>query len=152
MAEESLREQIMQHLVQRFVDVRANDDGYTTTWNVVVRRPMTKTEIGMGNAIGLYDTEEEKSALIGYYNSLLTVSVEFYYNSAIGDEPSQELNRMLMDVQRCMRSDPTCAGLTFNIVEVRNELDIDGPSDRLVAGMAEFQVSYRHRLDDPRVP
>ena len=146
----SIREKIMAHLEDRFRDVREGEDGYATTWNVVVRRPMTKTEVGLGKAIGLYDTEEQKTPQIGYMICTLTVICEFFYAMKIGDDAATELGVMLTDIQRTRRSDVTCGGISINIVEVRNELDIDGPADRLVAGACEFQVQYRHSLDDPR--
>jgi hypothetical protein len=152
MNSQSLREQIMEHLVRRFEDIREGRDGFKTTWNVVVRRPMTKTEVGMGRALGLYDTDEVKTPQIGHMMCTMSVVCEFFYAMNLGDEPSTELNTMLTDIQRTMRLDVNCSGLSINIVEVRNELDIDGPADRLVAGVCEFQVQYRHSLDDPRNP
>lgn len=148
----SKREQIMAHLERRLTSVREGVSGYTSTWNTVVRRPLTKQEVAIGDAIALFDTDEEKTAEIGFYRCFLTVMVEFFYTLKAGDNPSTELNRLLLDIQRIMRSDVTCGGLSFNILEVRNELDIDGPADRLVAGVVEFQVQYRHLLDDPRKP
>lgn len=146
----SKREKIMQHLKERFEGLREDVNGYTTTWNTVCRRPMTKTEIFMGDALGIYDISEEKEAVINFYNCTLTVALEFFYLLQQGDEPSTELNRMLVDIQRAMRSDISCGGLSFNCVENESELDIDGPADRLVAGTVEFRIQYRHFLDDPR--
>lgn len=151
-ADLSKREQIMEHLVNRFGDIREGEDGYTTTWNVVARRPMTKAELNLGDALGLFDVEETKTARIGFYDCDLKVVCEFFHVLKLGDEPSTELNRMLCDIQRGMRSDIGCGGLTINIVENSSELDIDGPADRLVAGVVEFQIAYRHALDDPRKP
>lgn len=148
----SKRELIMAHLEKRFLEAREGVDEYTNTWNTVVRRPLTKQEVAIGDAIALFDTDEEKTPEIGFYRCALSVSVEFFYSLKAGDNPSTELNRLLLDIQRIMRSDVTCDGLSFNILEVRNELDIDGPADRLVAGVVEFQVQYRHLLDDPRKP
>lgn len=148
----SKRELIMQHLAERFAALREGVDGYTTTWNAVTRRPMGDQEVSMGNALGLFDVEEEKNPAINWYHCNLRVVAEFYYVLQLGDEPSTELNRMLVDIQRAIRVDVTCGGLAFNIVELRNELDVDGPADRLVAGVVEFQVQYRHLLDDPRKP
>lgn len=146
----SMREAIMEHLATRFKNVRAGVDGYSTTWNTVARRPIGKAEINMGNVVGIFDTEEIKTRDMQFTRSQLRVMVEFFYTLKIGDEPSTELNRMLVDVQRLMLSDIYCGGLSLNIVENRNELDIDGPADRIVAGVAEFQVQYRHSVHDPR--
>lgn len=149
---QSKRELIMQNLVSRFSAMRVGDNGFSTTWNAVVRRPLTKQETALGDAVAIFDVDEDKTSEIGFYRCSLRVQIEFFCTMLTGDEPSTQLNRMLLDVQRCMRSDVTCGGLAFNILELRNELDVDGPADRLVAGVVEFQVQYRHTLDDPRLP
>jgi hypothetical protein len=146
----SMREQIMEHLATRFKNVRSGADGYTTTWNTVARRPIAVTEIKMGNVLGVFDVSEVKTPDMQFTRSAMRVMVEFFYVMQMGDEPSTELNRMLLDVQRTMLSDIYCGGLSLNTVEIRNELDIDGPADRVVAGVAEFQVLYRHNVHDPR--
>jgi hypothetical protein len=146
----SRREQIMRYLVALFADMRASIDGYTTTWETVVRRPLSDTEAKLGNGLGVYDVSEEKVPEIGRYRSHLTVRIEFFYLIRHGDEPSTELNRMLVDIQRAMRADHTCGGLAYNVLETENELDINGPADRLVAGIIEYRVEYKHLLDDPR--
>lgn len=145
----SRREQIMLHLVDRFKGLRRNVDNYTTTWNVVVRRPMTNTETQLGDAMGIFDVSERKEFRIGHVDAFLTVNLEFFHKVRDGDEPSTELNRMLLDVQRACRSDINCGGLTINILEMTNELDIEGPTDRLVAGVVEIEIHYRHALNDP---
>jgi hypothetical protein len=146
----SVREMIMRHFETRFKSVRKGRNGYTTTWNTVTRKPVSKTEISMGDVVGLYDVGEVKTPDMQFTRSSLRVTVEFFCVMKIGDDPSTELNRQLLDVQRLMLSDIYCGGLTLNIVENRNELDIDGPADRVVAGVADFQVLYRHNVHDPR--
>jgi hypothetical protein len=138
-------------LVQRFLDLRKGIDNYSTTWNVVVRRPFTNSETQLGDALGIFDVSEEKTVRIGYVDCALSVQVEFFHKVFEGDEPSIELNRMMLDVQRAMRSDITCGGLSINIEEIRNHLDIEGPTDRLVAGVVEWKITYRHSLNDPSV-
>jgi hypothetical protein len=147
----SKRERIMEHLRERFLAVRMNDgEGYTTQWNIVTRTPLGKSEISMGDAVGLFDPNETKTQEMMFMRCSLTVQVEFYYSMQLGDNAATELNRLLLDVQRTMRQDIQCGGLCLNIVESRSELDIDGPGDSLVVGLAEFQVLYRHSVNDPR--
>jgi|GEM_PF-4705010 len=146
----SRREQIMRYIVGLFTDMRASVDDYSVTWGAVVRRPLKADEAKLNCAVGVYDVGEEKTAEIGRYRSILSVRIEFFYRPNIGDEPSTELNRLLLDIQRVMRVDHTCGGLTYNVLEVENELDISGPADRLVAGIIEYRVDYKHLLDDPR--
>lgn len=141
----------MEHLVDRFKAIRRGNDGYTTTWNVVVRRPFTNTETQLGDALGIYDVSERKEPRISGFDCFLSISIEFFHKVYEGDEPSTELNRMLLDIQRALRSDITCGGLSINLVERSNELDIEGPTDMLIAGVLEAEVHYRHSPDDPSV-
>lgn len=79
----------------------------------------------------------------------LRVATEFVYSMKIGDEPLTELNRILVDIQRLMRSDIQAGGLCLNIVESSSELDLDGPEDRLVGGIVFWEVLYKHATQDP---
>lgn len=145
----SKRERIMVHLAERFAARQAGVDDALYTWNLVTRRPVSRVEVDMGDTVGIFDIREEKQQQMQHMLCNLTVVVEFYCASMIGDEPSTELNKMLLDVQRTIRADIYCSGLSLNIVESRNELDIDGPTDKLIAGVVEFTVLYRHLVDDP---
>jgi hypothetical protein len=145
----SKRERIMEHLKARFEAVQKGVDGYSTTWNLVTREPLSKSAVAMGDCVGLFDIRETKTPSMQHMTCELTVVVEFYCRMQLGDNPGTELNRMLLDVQRTIRSDIQCSGLALNIVENKNELDIDGPGDSLVAGVVEFLVQYRHLVDDP---
>lgn len=145
----SKREQIMQHLQKRFEAARAGTDGYSVTWNSVTRRPLSRVEVGMGDAVGLFDMRETKRQEIQHMRCDLSLVIEFYLFMQLGDDPGTELNRMMLDIQRTIRQDIYCSGLTLNIVESKNELDIDGPTDALVAGVVEYLIQYRHLVDDP---
>jgi hypothetical protein len=149
MADTSKRERIMQHLTERFQARQAGVDGALITWNMVTRKPISRTEVGMGDTLGIFDVRETKDPVMQHMVCELTVIFEFYCALMLGDEPSTELNRMLLDVQRTIRTDIYCSGLSLNIVESKNELDIDGPTDSLVAGVIEVTVLYRHLVDDP---
>lgn len=146
----SKRERIMRHLVERFEGLVEGEDEYTATWNTVTRAPVARSQMAQGNALGLYDVSERKDPDVGFMRCTLNVSIEFYLVLGLGDDPSTELNRALADLQRAMRSDPQMGGLAFNALETRNEFDVDGPDDSIVAGFVEFAVTYRHKVDDPR--
>lgn len=146
----SKRERIMRHLVERFEGLVEGEDEYTATWNTVTRAPVARSQMAQGNALGLYGVSEHKDPDVGFMRCTLNVSIEFYLVLGLGDDPSTELNRALADLQRAMRSDPQMGGLAFNALETRNEFDVDGPDDSIVAGFVEFAVTYRHKVDDPR--
>jgi hypothetical protein len=149
MVDVSKRERIMQHLADRFTARQAGVDDALYTWNTVTRRPISRVEVGMGETIGIFDVREVKEQQMMHMLCELTVVIEFYCSLMIGDEPATELNKMLLDVQRTIRKDIYCSGLSLNLVESKNELDIDGPTDNLVAGVVEVTVLYRHLVDDP---
>lgn len=147
----------MRVLQARFEGLREGVDGYSVTWNTVARRPLTDTEQQVGNALAILDTSEAKTEEVGYMRVDLTVLTEFWLKMLEGDVASERLNDALADVQRAMRSDiktledpsDPLTQLTINVTEVRNEFDVDGPGDRLVGGVAQWSVLYRHSPLDP---
>jgi hypothetical protein len=146
----SKRENIVQHLKDRFETVRQGVDGYTVEWDNVERGPLTRQDKILDATVSLTDTRETKTAMIGVYECRLTIVVEFAYRVREGDDPLHELNRLLVDVQRLMRTDIQAGGLCLNIVETSTELDAEGPADRVVGGVTFWEVLYRHSLQDPR--
>ena len=149
----------MEALKVRFLAVQANVGGHVLTWNTVARRPLTDVEMQAGDALSIIDASENKSEEVGYIRSDMTVFTEFWIHLQVGDDPSQHVNNVLADVQLTMRADintaetpgdPTTC-LTINITEVRNETDIEGASDMLVGGVAQWSVLYRHNKQDPRL-
>lgn len=147
--ERSIRDNIMEHLKDRFETVRAGTNRYTTTWNMVLRAPLTKQSKIIGDSVSILDLTEKKDESIGQMTCRLRVAIEFVYVMKIGDEPLTELNRILVDIQRLMRSDIQAGGLCLNIVESSSELDLDGPEDRLVGGIVFWEVLYKHATQDP---
>ena len=157
----SLRERIMRHLCNRFTERQRGEtrravDGSTivfrTTWNTVSRKPLHKDALRLGAAVALFEGAEQKARETGTVRATLPVIVEFYDTLQEGDDPATLLKMLLTDVQHCVLLDPQCGGLTLDIQEIRNELSIDGPSDRTVAGMVEFAVVYRPRASSPMLP
>jgi hypothetical protein len=151
---DSIRERIMQSLVKRFEDMVAGINDYSTTWTMVSRVPLNSSQIKEGNILCVMDTEESKVAEINFMRCSLVVITEFWYRIRTGDNAATEANRMMTDIQRAMRSDIyttdiESSGLTLNIVESRNQLDIDSVSDRLINGLVYWQVQYRHSKDNP---
>ena len=147
----SIREQILAHLKTRFEAITAGVDGFTETWEVVTREPLSAqpTIVKGQAAIGIYELPERSAPNIGVTNKTLRLVLEFHYKLDDAELASMELNRLLLDVQRTMLSDTTSGGLSLNVTEDGNELDIDGPGDGLVVGAAVFNVLYRHKTGDP---
>jgi hypothetical protein len=71
-------------------------------------------------------------------------------DGVIGFDPADELNRLLTAVQLTIAEDRTCSGLVCDILEVQNEIDATGRGSSLVEGAIQWDVVYRHALDDPR--
>ena len=144
-----VRERILQHLATRFTSRVEGTNGAVISWDQVVRTPIPASLNGMNSAIGIFDPAEAKKAQMGHNVCLLTVITEFTEKARLGDEPSTRLNLLLADVQRTMREDIYCGGLTLNIEEVRNEIDVEGVASKMLSGMVEWTVTYRHRASDP---
>jgi hypothetical protein len=146
----SKRSRIMMYFEDLFKQMRQYQHDYLTTWTAVSRKPLTKMEMQSGNAIAMYDVAESKEDQMQFKLCQLSVFFEFYHQMAMGEHASDELARMLTDVQRAVMADVSCGGLTLNITEKRNQQDVDGPLEKLVTGVVEFTVMYRHAINDPR--
>ncbi len=151
---DSIREQIMDSLVTRFNAVTDGIDEHEVTWNMVSRFPLNASQIKEGNVLFVMDSEESKIPEINFMRCSLTVITEFWYRVKVGDNAATEGNRLLAEVQKTMRQDIytkdiDSSGLTLNIVELRNEIDVDSISDRLINGIVYWQVQYRHAINNP---
>jgi len=123
---------------------------YTTTFDVVTRFPIRGSEALMGCELSIIDFKEKKKTVMQYMDCHLIVTTEFRYRLQLGDVPLTEANRILTDIQMAMRSDINCGGLTVNVSEISNELDVDHGGTHIVSGIVFWEVRYRHRWDDPR--
>ena len=155
----SIRERILDHIATRFKNAAAGGS-YTTrwgdthtyqfTWSGVHRRPASQNEMKYGHNLVILDVKEQKARETGYDRAHIQVNFEFYMTVLTGDEPSTVLNAALLEVQTILGLDLTCGGLSIDIREIKNELDILGSAEKVVAGMLEVHVVYRHRPGDPR--
>ena len=149
----SIRENILGFIKDLFEGQSEGFNGYTETWNTVVRRPLTATEMDAGASMAIFDTNERNTPEIGHSLKTLEVGIEFFLVTKYGsdnDQNSSELNRLLTDIQRAIRVDIQMSGLAINSVETRSEFDLDGPGERLVGGITFWNITYRHKENDPR--
>lgn len=146
----TIREQIMAHLKSRYESVAAGVNGYNITWNKVLRRSPTKHEAREGNhTVVILDVGEKVKSGVGFDYVTLRVLIEFHVPIFENDEPSTVLNEALGDVVRLAMSDIQCGGLTLNVEDDGNELDIDGAEDKVGSGVVALNVQYRRRSNDP---
>lgn len=148
----SLRSRIMGEIATRFKNVVAGQNGFTIDWNSVMTQPVNKAQQRAGDTVAIFDVTETKKNEIGYTDCRIGLQIEFYVKNRTGDDPPRLLDQALLDVQRTLFSDITCGGLALNIVEVKNEKDVDGYSDTIVAGVLTAYVAYRHKLNNPHLP
>lgn len=144
-----MRERILQHLATRFTSRVEGTNGALLSWDRVTRTPIPANLDGFNAAIGIFDPSEVKRAQMGHNVCLLTVITEFSEKARLGEDAATRLNLLLADVQSTMRADIYCGGLTLNIEEVRNEIDVEGVASKMLNGMVEWTVTYRHRASDP---
>lgn len=151
---DTVRERIMAQL-KRNLEAMTVDD-HTVAWNTVTRSPLEQESKVVGNVVGVYDTAETFIYQTCYLQANLRVLVEFWYNLKRGDVPSVELNRLLGHIKKVIltdvhvQEDETDAQLAQNVSLISSDIDIDAYGARnIVSGMAEFDVTYRHRKDDP---
>lgn len=146
----TVRLRIIDHLKERFEKAKAGQGGRYITWNTVATQPITKPETIAGSAVGIYDSRERKKPEAGYARSTIQLATEFHVRLAQGDDATRIANLVLGEVQAIMLSDIHCGGLSLNIVETGNELDVEGPNGTLVSGIVFWEVLYRHKAGDPR--
>lgn len=146
----SIRENILAFLKDAFESKTEGTDGYTVTWHTVSRSPIGDLAQDFDNAIAILDSRERKTPEIGYQRCVLPIVIEFAYRPKLGDVPSTELNRLLVDVERTLREDIYADNLALNLEVTGSELDMEGPNDKLVRGALFVDVTYRHEVNDPR--
>lgn len=145
----TLRDQIMEHLRERFKQQRAGVNDANITWDIVSREPLTKNQQEEGQSVGLFDTSESSSFLVGKTLKEMNVVVEFHIKVREGDPVAPAANAALGECQRIMGMDVYCGGLSMQMEEKGNELEIAGPNDRIVAGVTIWKVQYRHKVNNP---
>jgi hypothetical protein len=154
MATKTVRELAVEALISQLNEMTIGEpeaDPYTVAWGLISRADLSTFDKGKKYILGVYDTEEEKSEkLYPTVDCSLRVILEFYYRTAVSEVPSEQLNRILGEVERKLREDRTLKGTIYDIVFVGNELDIDSPYDDYVSAMMVIVLKYRHHVDDPR--
>lgn len=162
----SRRERIMREIERRMRTMsegQPTDDPYGTTFAVITRgSDLEGIHATARHGLAILDVEERKSAKINQMNVFLRVSLEFRSWVDQEESPSTVGNQVMADVQRRMREDLHLTEpddgelaeldrqLSENVVEVGNELFIDGFADRQITGAVTFEVLYKHGIDDPR--
>lgn len=156
----SVREKILQNLATRFTNVQEGDtviapDGtqwqHSITWNKIIRHIPSQAMIKVGKTVALIAGKETTQRLIGFEEKHLYIVVEFYDNALIGDDVSTQQSALLLEIQTTLFTDKTCGGFAYDIVEVKNECSIEGPDEKVMAGMLEIYIAYRHRAGNPRL-
>jgi hypothetical protein len=156
----SIREQILQNIATRFNNVVVGGtytapDGaiypYTQRWNAVIRHIPAQTDIKVGGCLAIITGKETMKREVQRDSRYLRVVLEFYADVYATDIVSTEQNRILLEVQATLAADISCGGLAIDIVELQNECSIEGPAEKVMAGMLEIEIRYRHRTGNPRL-
>jgi len=149
----TVREDIVRWVVQTMRDMRVGEppsNPYNTRWSVVTRRPVTEMAKGKRTVLGVFEGSEVKvNRVHPITDATLSLILEFHVLVSKNEEQAHILSVVMGDIQRRMREDPTAGGLALDILEDRNETDIEGLFDRTVSGAVSYSVRYRHHTDDP---
>lgn len=146
----TVRDKIITHLTQRFEEQVAGENGRFLTWSKVYTDPppLKSNIIGNANLI-LLDGRETKQAEVQRFRCTLQMTTEFRVKLALGDRKTQLARNILGEIQSIILSDIYCGGLTLNIVERANELNVGGETDTEVSGIVFWDVQYRHAVNNP---
>lgn len=148
----SIRERAVAALTAQFKDQRVGVptlDPYDFTWDIVRRSPLLDDE-RQERVLAVLEQDESKVAQFSQTNATLSVALEFAIRLNSRQAPSECLNEVLLNVQRQVREDLTLGGLTYNVREVGNSVDVDHFTDRQVRGIVFLEINYKHSEDDPR--
>jgi len=163
----------MTHLIQRKPTVRTRimaefdrrvsamspSNGNVVKWLKVQRDPLniqeSRTEALNGNAISLYDPNENYIYEAGYVLCTLQIQVDYLYKIKEGQQATTELEYLRGDLVRELTADQmlteesTGKKLTQRIHQITSSKDVDNVQDRYAAGFIELEVVYRHKKTDP---
>ncbi len=160
------RERIMEEVARRLGEMTQGDpvsDPYLTTLEFVSRgASLEGLHSTYRTAAAILDADENKTPKINQMDCQLRVTVEFFAYVDTNQTPSSAGNKILGDIQRKMREDIHLTEpddgrpvgdrqLSEHIVEVGNQLFIDGVSDTQITGAITYNITYKHGINDPRV-
>ncbi len=149
----TIRERAVECLVlalESMQDGFPTTDPYSVTWEIVARQELGVLGERKKYALAVIEGLERKEPKISQMECFLPVALEFRMILEPDDNPSVEGNRVLGDIQRKVREDIHLQGLTLNLVETENELDIEDAQDRQIGGTVMIEIHYRHAENDPR--
>jgi hypothetical protein len=145
----TVRNRIMEYLVQLYSSRSAGVEGFNITWGKVTRLPVEKNDARNTNVISLMDVNERKTSEIGKDRALLRVLAEFHIPLMEGDIPSVIANQALGDIIRASGLDITCGQLSLNVEEEGNELDTTTHNAKVASGVVVLIITYKHKSNDP---
>ncbi len=150
----TVRETILEYIKAQLATMQAGSPGgdpYSVTWGKIRRAPLTEADEKVKYAIAIHEGAERKQVGVGYYLCTLPIVLEFREYIEQAENPSQELNRVLGDLQRFMSQDNTLGGNAINCIETGNDMYIDNDDTRRGHGALMLDITYRHSIKDPRV-
>lgn len=154
MATTTVRESIVQHLIELFEGVVVGEpvsDPYTWAWSKVTTDPILDLKLGKRAVLGVYDTGEQATPRTWpLTEAVMRVAFEFHVKLERGESRKTILQGMLGEVQRRLFEDHTLGGLASEVLEQGSEFDIDGQFDRQPSGTLWVTIRYRRNTMDPR--
>ena len=157
----TIRERILDYLIDSFanqqegvppgVDAWGNPTEYDFTWDVVQREPLTDRERKKRFALAIIEQSEQKNPQTEpCTHSFMQLTFEFFCLVQRDESPAEITNMILGNIQRRLKEDITAGGLSYNIREVGNDIDIDAWADRQIDGVVNVAVLFKHATVDPR--
>jgi len=125
-------------------------NAYDFAWSIVQREPLTERETKKRFALGITETDEQKSDQIQTQHAFLQVTMEFHMLLNRDEVPSTMASMILSNMARRIRSDHTLGGVAVNMRETGNTIDVDSYADKIVNGAMFISILYKHATDDPR--
>lgn len=125
-------------------------------FETITRTPLDMQDFAGDYAASLIDEGETVAVYeVGFMQWDMVISVEFYVRMMEGTDPSSELNRIAGLITKEFLTKintiemTTNDYLSLNIKPGTLQFEIDGPTDKYVAGVRQFVITYRHDKQDP---
>lgn len=122
---------------------------YGIEFSTVRLGPLSSEDNRKRFAVGIIPGNENKSDLFPLKTALLPITIEFRVTVNRGDpDPLVMAERVLGVAQQIILDDRDFGGLILYHSEMGNEQDMFTYSDKAISGMVQFQVHYRHAIDN----
>lgn len=145
---DTVRERIVEALLKLLAEAQDRDG--KKLFNYCERGNLDEVRGAQLPAVALEEGDEEVFDLMfPYQMKRLNMFVEVRFSASRGVDAFKQFNYYLGELQRLLFTDHTMNGLTYNVQENGNNVEVESRSDPSPGGVLIIYVDYRHLQNDP---